>query len=396
LGQLGVNNLPTKTNIDRLRGLDACTGKSNFDIAEWMLVRLIQALPDTGVLAMLCKTMTARKVLRHFWKMDVGVGEAKLFVIDAKAEFGVCVDACLFVVTGRRTEKRAAKVFSKLDLKSNATSFGYVGGNLVTDIKAYKRHKNLDGGASAYTWRSGVKHDSAKIMEFVSDEGRLTNGLGETVDIEPDYVYPLLKSSDIGNGRHKPRKAVLVTQNHTGQETAKIATNAPMTWGYLLKHGANLDRRRSSIYKNRPRFSIFGVGPYSFSPWKVAISALYKDISFVVVPPCNGRPVMVDDTCYTVSCDSEREAELIFQLLSSAEANEFLRSLIFWDSKRPITIDVLSRLSLVELARYLRRSPELERLRRVETQDVRVTRQIPFLMEPRAEYKAAVLDSYAS
>lgn len=68
LGQLGSSNLPTKTNFQGLRGFDARTGKSNFDISEWMLVRLIEALPPDGAIAMLCKTMTARKVLRHFWK----------------------------------------------------------------------------------------------------------------------------------------------------------------------------------------------------------------------------------------------------------------------------------------------------------------------------------------
>jgi len=38
-------NLPKKSNFQGLRGLDARTGKSNFDIAEWMLIRLIEALP---------------------------------------------------------------------------------------------------------------------------------------------------------------------------------------------------------------------------------------------------------------------------------------------------------------------------------------------------------------
>ena len=66
LGQLGSNNLPTKTNFQGLRGFDARTGKSNFDISEWILVRLIEALPPDGAIAMLCKTMTARKVLRSF------------------------------------------------------------------------------------------------------------------------------------------------------------------------------------------------------------------------------------------------------------------------------------------------------------------------------------------
>jgi len=70
LGILGSQNRPKRTNFQRLRGLDARMGKSNFDIAEWMLIQLIDAIPPNGAVAMLCKTMTARKVLRHFWKTD--------------------------------------------------------------------------------------------------------------------------------------------------------------------------------------------------------------------------------------------------------------------------------------------------------------------------------------
>ena len=122
-----------------------------------------------------------------------------------------------------------------------------------------------------------------------------------------------------------------------------------------------LDSRKSSIYNDRPKFSVFGVGPYSFSLWKIAISGLYKNISFVVVPPSNGRPVMVDDTCYSIPCQSKEEAELIFSLLSSNASLGFLGSLIFTDSKRPITIDILRRISIVNLAKELGKLHELEK-----------------------------------
>ncbi len=50
-------NLPTKENFMGLRGIAALTGKSNFDISEWMLIRLLRALHTrTASLAMLCKS----------------------------------------------------------------------------------------------------------------------------------------------------------------------------------------------------------------------------------------------------------------------------------------------------------------------------------------------------
>lgn len=364
LGQLGSDNRPTKTNFQGLRGLDARTGKSNFDISEWMLVQLIQALPESGAIAMLCKTTTARKVLRHFWTTEGGLRGSSLFHIDAKAEFGVAVDACLFVALGERTADRVATVFADLDTEAAAKRFGLVDGTLVADLDAYSAHKELSGEPSAYTWRSGIKHDAGSVMEFDVRAGELFNGLGEVVEIEDDYLFPLLKSSDLGNGRTAIRKAVLVTQKHTGENTEQIRRKAPKTWAYLMRHAAMLDDRKSSIYQSRPRFSVFGIGPYSFTPWKVAVSGLYKDISFVAVPPENDRPVMVDDTCYFISCKTKREARLILELLRSEPAITFLNSLIFRDSKRPITAEVLRRVSLEALARKLGMLSLLESFKR--------------------------------
>lgn len=360
LGSLGSQNLPEKSNFQGLRGFDARTGKSNFDIAEWMLIKLIEALPEYGTVAMLCKTMTARKVLKHFWKVEGGREISNIFHIDAKSAFGVAVDACLFVVTGKVSQQKIATVYSELSLSSNSFQFGFIDGDLVSNVDSYKKYRDLDGGTSVYQWRSGIKHDASRIMELTRNGVCFTNGLGESLELEDDYVYPLLKSSDIGNGRTRPRRYVLVPQKHTGDETSSISDIAPKTWVYLDQHAQVLDNRRSSIYRNRPPFSIFGIGRYSFAPWKVAISGLYKSLSFVVIPPFEGRPVMVDDTCYSIPCSTEKEATLLYDLLSSEPATEFLRSLVFLDSKRPITIDVLRRLSIVSLARHAGKLGQLE------------------------------------
>ena len=64
LGVLGSRNLPIKSNFQKHDGLDALTGKANFDISEWMLMRLVEALNGRrGTLAMLCKAATAQDPL---------------------------------------------------------------------------------------------------------------------------------------------------------------------------------------------------------------------------------------------------------------------------------------------------------------------------------------------
>jgi len=358
LGGLGSKNVPTKTNFQGLRGLDAKTGKSNFDIAEWMLIRLVDSLPASGFMAMLCKTMTARKVMRHLWKTDGGRDQSAIFLIDAKKHFDVSVDACLFVVGGNAHPRRVATIYASLDTSDKLSEFGLIDGSLVSDVKCYEELRDLDGG-SPYTWRSGLKHDASEVMELTPTGGHYVNGHQEVVKIEHDFVFPLLKSSDLGNSRLTPRKAVIVTQRSTGQDTHTLRLLAPKTWGYLVCHSDKLDGRKSSIYLNRPRFSIFGIGDYSFSPWKVAISGLYNNFRFVVVSPHSGRPVVLDDTCYSIPCRSNEEASIIVELLNSDDCQRFIKSLVFPDSKRPITVDVLRRISLVGLARRLGRLEDL-------------------------------------
>lgn len=46
LGSLSSTNLPEKANHDNLPGIDALTGKSNFDISEWMLRQNLRAFYD--------------------------------------------------------------------------------------------------------------------------------------------------------------------------------------------------------------------------------------------------------------------------------------------------------------------------------------------------------------
>lgn len=353
LGSLGSVNLPAKTNEGNLRGIDALTGKSNFDISEWMLRTSIQRLGDTsGVLAVLCKTAVARKVLLYAWSQGLPVAAAEVRRIDARLHFGASVDACLLMVrfeAGARSTECAD--YSSLRAKRADSTFGFRDGRLVADLRLYDRwHHLLGRGLSG--WRSGIKHDCSDVFELVQKGGEYRNGAGTRVDVEAEVLFPLLKSSDLARQRGA-RKWLLVPQRTMSASPEDLQRTAPRAWRYLLAHEANLAKRGSSIYRNRARFSIFGVGDYSFAPWKVAISGLYKKLAFVEVPPFEGRPVVFDDTCYFFSCQSERECKALHHLVQADPAREFWSAFVFWDAKRPITSETLNLLDFAALARVL-------------------------------------------
>jgi len=104
-------------------------------------------------------------------------------------------------------------------------------------------------------------------------------------------------------------------ESQTKRQTSKHSSKENMA--IPSRHSKQLDNRGSSIYTKRARYSIFGVGNYSFSPAKVAISGLYKNLQFQAVGSTGGKPIMVDDTCYFIPCDSKSEAEFFTTLLNS-------------------------------------------------------------------------------
>jgi len=326
-----------------------------------MMIRLSEALQARdATLAMLCKTAVARKVMAYCWKRNLEMGDCHIFPIDAMRDFGAAVQACLFVASfNGKGKDRVCIQHEDFEPTSRCRHLGYRDGLMISNVERYEAWKFLRG-ETGYTWRSGVKHDCAKVMEFSEQNGKLINGLAESVELEDTFLYPLLKSSTVSGSEKGGLRRVLVTQRNASDNTSSIAYLAPRTWRYLLDHAELLDKRASTIYKKRPRFCVFGVGEYSFAPWKVAISGFYKRLDFKVVGAGSGRPVMLDDTAYFLSCNEEAEARLLADLLNSSPARELLSSLIFWDAKRPITVDVLRQVSIERIADYLGRADLLK------------------------------------
>jgi len=355
LGRLGSFNLPDKSNYHDRRGIDAITGKSNFDISEWLLNQALEWINGKrAALAMLCKTAVARKVLYYAWKNGQRLERSDIYHVNASRYFGAAVGACLLIVSASPSNSNFdCLVHNSLKDSAHITLFGYRQGRLVANIANFERWKHLEG-EERYKWRSGIKHDCAKVMEFRKESEMYRNALGELVDLEDNYVFPMLKSSDISNADNiSPSRWMLVPQQVIGENTLQIRKIAPKTWKYLQRHAQFLDQRASSVYRNRPKFSVFGVGNYSFAPWKVAISGFYKKLDFKVVGPYDGKPVVLDDTCYFVACRTREEAFFIAQLLNSEIARDFFSAFIFWDEKRPVTLDILKRLDILHLAQEL-------------------------------------------
>lgn len=233
----------------------------------------------------------------------------------------------------------------------------------VHDRDAYVASSRF-GGTCSLQWRQGVKHDAAAVMELQCHSGgTLTNKCGEEVIAEDEYVFPLLKSSDLHRDRIEGNnRRIIVPQRSLSEDTGNLQRRAPALFTYLTAHQAVFGARKSSIYRGKPPFSIFGVGLYSFAAYKVAVAGLYPIPRFRIVGPNDGKPVLFDDTCYFVACDDPWQAGLVASLLNSDPALAFIGAMTFPGSKRPITKTLLQKIDLLALLDAMDGPEMLERL----------------------------------
>lgn len=351
LGSLNSSNLPKKTNFKNHSGLDAMTGKGNFDIAEYITLTMLDSFQLTkGHLLLLVKNSVIKNIVFDQNKNKYKIASIEKHCIDSKKEFNVSVEASLFYCELNAKPQYDSKEFNFYNNQNHYQKFGWLGDKFVSNIDSYVHTKEIDGECP-FVWRQGLKHDCSTVMELNKVNGHYVNGLNEEVKLEEDLVYGILKSSDLKNTMiNQTRKFTIVTQKKVGQDTKYIKSEYPETYQYLTEHQTSFDARKSSIYINKPLFSIFGIGDYSFKPYKVAISGFYKTFHFTLILPQDNKPVMLDDTCYLIGFDKIEFAVYALILLNSDTTAHFLQSITFADAKRTFTKDVLMRIDLLELA----------------------------------------------
>ena len=354
LGSLNSSNLPKKSNFKNHSGLDAMTGKGNFDIAEFITVKMLDIFQNIkGNLLLLVKNSVIKNIVLEQKKNKYSIRTIEKYCIDSKKEFNVSVEASLFYAKLKSNPDFYCTEYNFYTNTTPILQFGWLNDKFVSNIDIYSHTKNIDGECP-FIWRQGLKHDCSSIMEFDKVNGHYVNGLNENIKLEDGLVYGILKSSDLKNSLiNTTRKFTIVTQKRVGQETKYIRNEFPKTYQYLLDHQDYFDARKSSIYNNKPSFSIFGIGDYSFKPYKVAISGLYKTFYFTLILPQNEKPVMLDDTCYLIGFDKIEFAVYALILLNSKVTKQFLQSVTFADAKRTFTKDVLMRIDLLELANII-------------------------------------------
>jgi hypothetical protein len=331
-------NLPRKSNRFGLKGLDAKTGKANFDIGEAVLLAVLDALRHAAEvrLAFLVKRSVALKLARDLAGLP-GVLDLAFTSIDARRWFGASVQAGLLRIVVRPAAPETTR-----RMAIDGRFAGPVGGRFVHDLDGY------DGALEAarpLAWRQGVKHDLARVLELTPGAGGPVNGLGDRVDVEPGVLAPFYKGADVAAGRPASRLFPLYQHDLSGP-LPELPERWPRLHAYLEAHRDRFRARRSSIYRAKPDYMLFGVGAYTLAPYKVAVSGFHKQPRFTLLEPSEtGAPPLVDDTCYLLPFDTRDAAAEAAAHLNRPSVAGFLASITDVTAKRPYTLDVLARIA---------------------------------------------------
>jgi hypothetical protein len=179
-------------------------------------------------------------------------------------------------------------------------------------------------GDCAYRIRHGLKDDAKAV--FSVDSALLS-------DVESTHVYPYLRSKHVVRWGLFGHDQFLVPQRRAGEDNERaLREEAPATYDYLRRHRDRLEARGSSWFDAGPFYSLFGLGPYTWAPYKVVWCRLGFRPRFAVVSTVDDadlgeKLVVPGDHCMFVACDDEREAHYLCALLNAAPYRRCLRDL---------------------------------------------------------------------
>jgi hypothetical protein len=199
-------------------------------------------------------------------------------------------------------------------------------------------------GECAHEIRHGVKDDAADVYTVERDQ---------LAHLEHDHVYPYLRSKHVVKYGLFGHDLQLVPMRKADEDNeAELRAEQPETYAYLDRHRERLESRSSTWLEGGPFYNLFGLGPYTWSDYKVVWCRLGFKPHFAVVstvedPDLGEKPVVPGDHCMFVPTDDEYEAHFLCGLLNSAAYQRSLEELAS-EGKASLSKSVVSELRLPE------------------------------------------------
>ncbi len=165
------------------------------------------------------------------------------------------------------------------------------------------------------------------LVENLSDVGKIKMERIQT-SIESDLIYPLIRGRDVRRWYSQSSVYIVLTQDpqtRAGIPEDIMRLRYPKTYAFLKNFEKRLRTRsgfRLYFRPTDPFYSIYNIGPYTMSPYKVLFKDLSEVFQCVVVGPSEdnyvgSKTILPDVTLRLIPFDNNDEAHYVSALLNS-------------------------------------------------------------------------------
>jgi len=373
--QIELELLPEYALFD-FHGQEAQLGHSNDDyLVTFTLVTIHRYLKEGGLCSFIIKQplltnvsgKTFRRFSIHHVRENVRLGVKEVADLRKVNPFGIGNETAIIVL--KREDKTVYPVpyetWSKSDGEivvekgeakpSNDRDITSPWVVLTPDLK----ETEFMEGNYVYEIRHGLKHDVADVLivrPIERNEDRLvvqriSEDDKEMYEVEVEAVYPFLQPRHISAWKFEGYTYAIIPQRKAGEDNEeKLARVFPLTYKYLERFKDRFTARKSRIFTQKPFYGLFGLGTYTWKPYKVCWCGLGFKPEFVVLSAIRDRMVgdklpIPDGTIYFIPLDRKEEAHFVCAVLNSELVRKFL-SARSGKSKRGLSKKVMEQLSL--------------------------------------------------
>lgn len=209
---------------------------------------------------------------------------------------------------------------------------------------AYRARKGVDTSANAIFWvteKKKIKNDLILIDNSPENSRKKISQISD-FPVEKACVYPLLRGKDVKKWKYHVEYSILLPYKKDGKvmEKEELLSDCPnlFDYFYLDTHDFIPVLTERATYKkfilrqdeHAPEYSLYNIGKYTFSPYKVIWKALSKDVAAVTISNADNRMLIPDHNLLMVPLENEMEAYYLTGILNAEIISQFVNAYVAW------------------------------------------------------------------
>lgn len=208
----------------------------------------------------------------------------------------------------------------------------------------YRARKGVDTSANAIFWvreKKRMKSDLI-LVDNSPENSRKKISQVSNFPLEKQHIYPLLRGKDVKKWKYNPEYCIILPYTKEGKVIAKdeLLSTCPnmFDYFYLDRHGFIPVLKERATYKkfilrqdeHAPEYSLYNIGKYTFSPYKVIWKALSKGVAAVTISNDDNRMLIPDHNLLMVPLENESEAYYLTGVLNADIVSRFVNAYVAW------------------------------------------------------------------